>query len=528
MSNAAIDAINPESWPINSPIDAFGELEQLITSAQDDKILDSLPLDADEAIDSNYELRASVISERLWLLGYLNTSKDEARNLFTHNRNEFLRAVKHFQEDCDLEPDSWTGKLTWAALQGLISFEGANDFTLSPRGDGSYNLASKRAFQLRLNVLGLSPNRPEKDFSSVSLNALEDFQNILKSFKLLEFNHEQTKDFLDPLTVKFLLDHDSIINRVADLAVPSENGQLSYRFYRDAQWNLKSHMKKIQKFMVQLAKIELWLLGSDISIESTMDYPVLHFDGKNPLRFPEKNELGLALVDFYMGLTGRTRAESIQLSKTIRPEFFKEIQAQGNQGKLDETLTDSDATTAVLERLTQQSDIEQALTQGRSLGMKLWDGVKRIWNWFKNKVSAIIDFGKNIIRAFYRYATKGFQILKRAVVACIDAIDTWATGSIIHPANNTGVQISKDLDMHVVLGEGVSSDNNAWVGKRLKLYSTRFQFAARILAFVIDVLVSAPFQRWARFARALVSCLREIMPLYRELQIAEEAIALLA
>lgn len=517
----------PDSWLQADPVDAYGHFQQLIDSTEELHVLDALPLDESGADSWNYKIRAEVIGERLWLLGYLDGSKEQARNLFINDKKDFLNAVSSFQSECDLKVDSWTGKQTWAALQGLVSFEGADDFGLARNTMGEYPTAVLRAFQLRLKILGLSSEGPERHFKSLDHDALVKFRRILQSLKLLDFKQKNTQGLLDETTVQYLLDHDRIVNQVASLSSQNPSDEWIYRFYIDKSWSKANHLETMRRFLVQLAKIELWLLGSDISLSDEQDYSVLHFEGKKPLLNPKENAFGAALVSFYLNLMDKDEQEAVKFARTIRPEFFRDVQQQGLNTQSENILDEKDIGAEVLQKLNNQSSIDQALDEGKSLGMRLWDGIKRIWRWFKNKVSAIFEFGKNVVRAFYRYASKGYQILKRAVRACVETVETWVSGAIVVPENNSGVLISKDFDMQMLIGKAYVSTGDT-IGLRTRLYATRFMFAAQIASLIMRGLMTGALQQWARFAKVLVSGLRDIFPLYRELQKVENDLAAIA
>jgi len=503
----------PSRWRRLPATAAYGRLEDLADAAVEGEVLDVLPQSLDEGLEGDYGPRARVIGERLWLLGYFTGGREWARALFTEDRSAFLDAVGRFQRDARLEADTWTGPKTWQALEQLVKFE-AGALPEAWLGAEHWPAAVLRAAQLRLNALGLGAGKPGPRFDQPSRRAIRRFHRMLLALRVVGEDHG---DHLDVVTLPLLLDQDILIRAVADLAVPSPSGDgLRFRFFQAQGWDAATHREEMRQFLVQLVKVEFWLLGIDVKISGRDDYPVQSFGVLRPRGRPEKYALGRALLTFHEQLLGLSHGDAGQRSRCITPELFREL---ANMDQAPVQRSSDEAYGLVLSRLKSQSEVDAALEEGRSLGMRIWDGMKRLWRRFRRMVGGVarrlVELGHNLGRLFYRYAAKGFQILRRAIRAVTHSLAAWNDGGLVFGGSR--VRIHRDVDLDLYLLE---SGDRA-LGKRIALFGHRFLFASRILRMVLVGIVAGSLQRWARLARSLVAGLSDLIPLYREIQRAE-------
>jgi hypothetical protein len=538
----------PKAWLRDEPPEAYGKFETLLAEASQREVLSDLPASLEEsgaapgraeaAID--YELRAQVIGERLWLLGYLALEdKLQARRLYSKDQAAFLDAVSRFQDEAGLIQDGWVGKKTWTLLSNLVNFEPLpreagvtaeqaleDEPWNKPLGAGLNNRAVMRAAALRLHVLGLAKQPPGRGtaYRRPDQQAVTDFHRLLWSLGLVDrlFGDRLTKTSL-PL----LMNHDVIVEAVA---ASDRNEDDRFDFRRDNDWPQEAFTDMAQLFLTRLVQIELWLLGFDIDLQQLRRYacsgirkrPVFDpFEVQaDPLQadfYDPGGELEGRLREYYREFCGLGKIRARRFAEEIRPSLFQSLLNPRNEQVTAATrsLTEAEAYEAVLGSIQGTAKAEELLDTGRSLGLRIWDGLKRIWRWFKRQIVRVIEFGTNLARAFYRYASKGFSIVRRAVRAVVSSVQRYVTGEFDFAGVN--IRLDKDFDSLLLTPPHHPAEQVCQAGDRLQLFASRFLFAGRILGLVFRALVLSGMQRWARLAMTLAGELKRLIPLYREL-----------
>ena len=537
----------PGPWLDEEPPEAYGKFESVLTEASQRAVLSDLPASleesgaapgrAAEAID--YELRAQVIGERLWLLGYLALDdKQQARALYRQDRTAFLDAVARFQSEAGLKQDGWVGKKTWTLLSNLVNFEplpheaGAtaeqaleDEPWNRPLGEGLDNRAVMRAATLRLHVLGLAREPPGRGtpYRRPDPEAVTDFHRLLWSLNLTK-KLFVGKD-LNKASLPLLMDHDAIVEAVAKSDHDRDD---RFGFMRDSDWAEEAFTDMAQLFLTRLVQIELWLLGSDVDLQQTRRYACSGIRARPPFDpfaqpdpqadFHDPNgALEDSLRQYYHEFCGLNANQARRLAGEIRPSLFQSfLDPRNTQVSVRAApLREDEAYAAVLGSIGSSAKAEQLLDTGRSLGLRIWDGLKRLWRWFKRRIVKVIDFGRNLARAFYRYASKGFSIVRRAVRAVVASVQRYVAGRF----DLCGVQVrlDKDFDTLLLTPPAHPPEEIADAGVRLQLFSSRFLFACRILGLAFRAFALSAMQQWARLAVTLVGELKHLIPLYREL-----------
>lgn len=512
--------------------------EDTIESSARMGILEDRPAMESGIRDPQYEHLASAIGERLALLGYVDEASKTARTLFSRDQESFLQAVGTFQAEAGLTVDQWVGRKTWAALEYLVNFEASDvDYSdrLPPRllkYDPKLR-AVARAAKLRLHLLGLTSGRPSTRAPNASRRAISNFHETLKNLKILQRNPGES---WTAKSIQLLLNHDGLIQAVA--ALPEDSLEKSYPRPRRIAGKIRRAKRDKQKplklFLVKLVRIELWLLGLDVDITSKHLYPIGQFEGSRPRKNPEADPLGRQIAEFYRRFREITDDDAVrERAGQIDQELF---QAFVTLEPLHEEVVDEEAHKLLNEKLeaklTEESQILEALDQGRSLGLQLWDGIKRLWRWIKHQVLRIVDVGLNLARAFYRYALKGFRVVCTAVRAVTQSLNRYLSGNLNffgeHAANPPiQIRLKADFDMEIEVAPGCPLATVNMVGTRVKLFSSRFLFACRILSLVITGLKAAALSwaGWALLAKSLVQHVQELKPLYREIVAIEAQLA---
>jgi hypothetical protein len=509
---------------------AFGHLEELAGESLKKQVIEDLPRSENEAQVGDYRFRAQVIGERLWLLGYIGKKKFQAKALYNTDRPAFLEAVRKFQGEALLREDGWAGPKTWATLEELVSFEG---LPVTDRWFREPQLprAFQRSVQCRLHVLGLSRSGPDPEFKELDDEGVAELERVLVSLRLVEPDGATREEVLT-----LLLSQDRIAEAITRLVVkdPSRrrrSDEYVFRYYKHEDWSSRAHLRLMRKFILQIAKVELWLLGFDIDLDGKDNYPVKFFPAHGGSK---SRKVERALRSFYTDLANLGGAQARKFAAEIAPRFFRQIYLQSEMPpdregiEADPELSDIDY---LLERFRSREHIDEALVQGRSLGMRLWDGMRRLYRWFRKLIRRIVEIGQNLVRGFYRYASKGMQILRRSIRAFVESARTYITSEFRDAgADWPLVEFRRDLDVRIYSGADVTREGRIACGERMRLFSSRFRFGAQIIGLIFETLVFGVavglgnLLEWARFARSLVGRLRDITPIYREIQAVETSL----
>jgi hypothetical protein len=110
-------------------------------------------------------------------------------------------------------------------------------------------------------------NKPSVNFKLLETEALASFENIVKMFRIKPshfvtgFNSE---------TLNILFDQDVL---TGSLIIENSDQKISFS-YRVPSRNKAENVTLARKFIVNCAKIELWLLGYDIDIDGRDDFEI--------------------------------------------------------------------------------------------------------------------------------------------------------------------------------------------------------------------------------------------------------------
>ncbi len=483
-----------------------------LNPGQDSQHLEDLP----DAADMN-SVRLPVIARQLHLLGYLEDSMDGRSARRVAKSDRFRSAVGQFQAEAGLTVDHWVGRQTWEALSTLISFETKTQVNRWRRLDESYYPAFRRAVQLRLYCYGLANKIPQQNFSAIPRANLDKAEAVLRLLNAFPIDQAPTKQQIYTL----LLDPDQLLSLVADSPLTTQG--------------TRHEQPLLRRFLVNVAKIELWLLGLPSKIDSRDDYPVEGFKRatariRSGGRFGRTKvlrnaHLREALQEYWQRLQGYSRQDSSKRAQVLSGELFQSLRDPRVQpGVSGEPSTDDDYSAELIRTFESRGelarDVEESWRQGRSLGMRLWDGLKRLWRWVKRGIKTIIEIGKNLYRTFFRFALKAYKIARTAFSALGQSLEQYLAGRLNMPTGNTVVVgLSKDLDYLVVLPPDADSELLTAAANQVDRFSAAFYFASRLIGVFVDGLtkVVTGLAGWLRLLMSLVQSYRSLVPAYREL-----------
>ena len=476
-----------------SLVEPWGQFEDIVENAGNDWMIGIPPVNKKETYDiDSQRIRIQTIASRLWLLGYL-PKKIHSRRI-AQKLGEIQQAVIRFQGEANLKQDSWVGDKTWYALDELVGFESKLTEEQWFSG-GMINLKTEaavhRAIQLRLWCLGLYRNKPSANFKLLETEALSKFENIVKMFRIKTghfvagFNDE---------TIKILFNQDIL----TDSLITENYSQKTTFSYRITSRNKEGNDALAKKFIVNCAKIELWLLGYDVDI-----------DGRDDFEISDESKLYQAISRYYQHFENHKKPEADTLAKTISPALFRGMVAAN---KINNDNNTDDASAWIAREITTEREMENARSYLKEKGMRLWDGLKRIWRWFKKIGEKAITFLKeNIYMGFFRFTTKAFKIIKSGLSEVVKSLKIYWNGELV--VSQIIFRFSKDMDTTVYLPAGLHNEAAATAIGRLKKQSKAFVVACEITSLIFRI-----FRVTWTCAVGLIRLLYALLKGYRELK----------
>jgi len=447
-------------------------------------------------------VRFYVVAKQLWLLGYL---KDKPRRNISPSIQEtekFQSDLSRFQKDANITIDGWIGEETWKTLQELVSFESAINPSDWKTANGQYLPAFNRAIQLRQWAYGFVRSKPGYRFSGLKPKVAERVSILIQL--LCDLPQEDWR--------ATMLDADKMLAGATRTLLNPESIP-------------KDQHEHIRCLLISIARVELWLLGLEVDIDNADDYSVQHFGVKKKRirrgnRWVKVNasnrKLKNGLKAFWYDLVGQPSEAAKELCAEISVDLFQALQNPEQFSQETEAFNEPDFSQEAAKELCTTKKIDDGFRKYRSLGMKLWDGVNRVWRWIKKGIKKIACVANNLIRGFFRFATKSYLMIRTAFQAMASSMQQY----MMHQIKGTEphkVFIDKDCDYTVIAHPDFPSDSAV---KAIRCFSQRFVFSNKIVGLIVSLLISAiqGVIGWARFLYVLVKNYREIAAAYRALK----------
>jgi hypothetical protein len=495
--------------PDLEPLPSHDRLEAMfgtIGVAEREGVLSVLPEERSEV--RRAEVLASrivTVRTRLHLLGYLRRDTNRAEV------DDGLRsALRRFQQDAALEVDGWVGPQTWQALEQLVDFES------DPRIDHwtthrETHPAVWRAVRLRLFVFGL--------IAKPTLRSGAKIQRGLRRFTAVVWSLGLTATRLEAgfsaEVLRLLFDLDGLTAGLAREAPAGPRPPLDDIDRRDLE-------EYEQRFMRSVASIELWLRGIQAPLDGRGEL------GPTPSRLSldATPSLGGALSEFWQS---RGRSADVMgfadRSHTVDRAFFRELRASDAEGEAGDV---DGGSLMVYEQIgaLRQAERETVWEQMRSLGSRIWDGVKRVWRWVRSlirrvgtAIRQVLAWARNLARLAYRYALSSFAVVRRAIVATAAAVDFILRSPLEgSDAEHTVIVRDADLDLTLVTDPSGDASTGLTLARTLRGHGLAFQasisLVMRLVRLVIQVFSSMTLpSSWFGLILALVRLFREIRSL---------------
>lgn len=472
-------------------------LGDAVMQAKQDNIISPLPEREPSGSDDYAASRMRTIRNRLFNLGYLdvdskNTALDDA----------LRNGIRSFQEEAGLTQDAWVGEKTWSALQALVSFEEPAHLAGWFNG-GKANPALIRATHLRLFVFGLMSDKPKAINRPMIRGGLGRFIEAVDALGLgigkIGIENLTPDLYLDTLTLLF--DEDELIRRlgVSERLMPNQH----------------TGLQSARALIINIAKIELWLLGYDV------DPRGFHHDdmfiGRKATELSIASPLFKAMKQFWIdkGQSARSTMRSrTYLNKSFR-KFFSELYHDTMLDQADE-LPDSDE---LFQQFSDDKDFIQTVWDHvKTFGARLWDGMKRIWGWFrrviKSAAKAVGAFIKGVSRIAYHYILKSYEAVQAVVKAVVHSIRFFTQQRLdISGLNRTVIFHDLDFDFKAVVHSGDAPEDVRTIVDSLNRKSRIFKISCKIFSALLNVLkgvVKGAFTGWAALLMSLLKLYKRV------------------
>ena len=495
-----------------SPSQQLGMFETIFETAKVNGIVSATPESDEETYTvQSQQVRIQTVAARLWLLGYLpeKIPPNEIKKKKTIIRN----AVIQFQGDANLKKDYWVGDKTWYALDELVSYEShfsPEHWFVEDEIIGNAFESINRAAQLRLWSLGLIDERPSKEFRQLQSSDLSDFKKILQLFSI---KHNPNKIGLNRYSLELLFDQDAFSVAISKSKYPNRDAFL---------YNIKAvvnstpevddipKLKELgRKFVVNCARIELWLLGFDVVIGAKVSNRLMR-----KMTTRKRGNLRKELTRYYQLFGKKEIGLASSLSNRISPNFFIDI-AAANQ--IDGETNFDDASEEISKNIKSTSEVSEAWNYIKTKGMRLFDGLKRVWRWIKKMGKKVAGFIKNnIFKAFFRYVSKAYKIAAKGIKNIVASFKVYFKGGLV--LENSYFEFSKDMDTTVFLNENATIENLQSGIDKLRSQSKAFNLGCRIVGWLFKIFkdLVLGYIGWAKLLFALIKSYKEIRLLYQD------------
>ncbi len=469
-----------------------------IEDAREKDIISPLP-DSEPVASADYaRSRILTIRNRLFNLGYLKSDNKKAR------LDKTLKSgIAGFQRDAaktidGFVIDGWVGEQTWTALQELVSFEETSNI-LRWFNDGEACPALIRATHLRLYALGLIDAKPGqfvKDF----IPSLQHFGDICR---ILTLSGNTVSPSLCQPTIALLFDQDALIKRLAQCTAPKKNPE----------------RKIIQSFVMNMARIELWMLGFAIEPDGSQTDLAAMLNRNIELKI--RSSMFKALKSYWAyhkGDSSKANIPALLFVKSSFPDFFKQL--------VIDTSTDAGMDADEIYDCLNENHIslDTVWEHVKSFGSRLWDGLKRLWGWFKNMVrkvaGSILSFTENISRLAYQYILHSYEGVKAVIRGFTDSVFYLVSTEIKTPEHvKTVIRHDADFDFKVLVHDADKPADVTALAETMEIRSRIFNISSRILASLIALLkyIVTGFVGWAWLLMGLLKLHKRLDRLAPEL-----------
>ena len=442
---------------------SIGELARTLDEASDEGRV--APLDAPDSGELDPD-RVRVLRSRLYMLGYIDA--DNGRGEWDGALDIACRA---FDREAALPRAD--ARASWDALDELVCVE--RPLRIREWLDNPDRMpALRRAAHLRLFCLGFAPLGPRpRDTGDELARGLGAFVQLLG---LLDPSDPVIADFSAPLLER-LFDHDGWIERFA-----ASGDTIGIRQPANAsRAETLANRERVRTFVLAVARIELWLQGY-----SALPRPRVPADAQGLSETVRR-----AMLDFWAD-----QPEELRPGKSDRADvdggFFRRLAALRREA---ERAGNRDAEMFAL--LETDADLQrQVRDEVRSLGARIWDGVRRAARWihalFDRVAKTVRQVARNIARVLYGGAARALGLLRNSMCAVIEAARFVTPGTMqgSDPAHLV-VRHDADFDLLLLVNASGNRTTSMAIATRLSLQARLAAVGVRIVGHVAELLTDA-------------------------------------
>lgn len=501
----------------NIAIEKIAAVKADVDTAENDEFF--VPLPDSEPEKSRDRSRVKTIRNRLFILGYLE--KDTGRG----NIDDTLKiAIQEFQKEAGLTPDGWVGeKETWPALQELVSFENPIDLLQWYNSDRP-KPALRRAIALRLFVLGLREKGPA--------SADEDIETGLQYFgriwQILKLGETRSQPGLNLEWLALLFDMDGLSKRLSEAGNDLSREQLA----------------KVHSLVINAAQIELWLMGypvrpggydlvkcetSHTTPDGLTDWDVWIKSKTVTQYYTVKRRIKLhkALHQFWIdhGKDDKT-ADEFSVNFLQNFSFFFQIVAAGLQADKDMSIVHQQEhlETFLIDRKNQIPLVWEKL---KKIGARIWDGIRRVWGWFKRMVTHLkdrtLEIGTNLTRIIYDFALESFTVVANVFKSIGTTIEI-ITKPVMPGSNTDQVVFFRDLDFDSkVVVHRYADHQKVMDCCEILLWKTRlFAFGCHVIGTFVSILNDVFRTGWTAYFGLVLTLIKLRSVKYKFKSLADE------
>ncbi len=410
--------------------------------------------------------RIGVARSRLYNLGYL--WKDNQRQ---ETDPDFLSALGSFQTEAGLSLNQALDDASWLALEQLVGFESHTDLDRWFR-DGVPLPVLARAAHLRLLAFGLLDNLVKPTGERLKQGAQErelktGLDRFVRVVRLLRLSENPLAPDLVPDTLKILFDQDRLVDRLAEMG---RGMTVRHRAGAGAGAGEKREDNLLViEFVRGIARIELWLAGFATKPRRQFDYD----------HGGAEQSLNQAMTEFWRSQPEAERPRPSERLE-ISGEFFTRLRQLTRTAQVQ---TIQRLSPLVEEVIGDKDMAEGVKTQMRTLGARLWDGIRRAMCWLSSKLAGIGTLANritNLARVIKTAALGLYRDARLLLEACAASLRFILCSSYKPPASDAVLLLrDRDFDLSLLVDKQADPAPVAAFLREFSLHCRLFAISAR-------------------------------------------------
>jgi len=230
-----------------------------------------------------------------------------------------------------------------------------------------------------------------------------------------------------------------------------------------------------------------------------------------------------ALVSYWAihkGHISKAQVPARLFIKQSFPQFFSQLMTDTSTEDAGEM--DGDELYACLEE--KHVSMNTVWEHVRIFGSRLWDGIRRVWGWFRNIIrhigGAITAFIKDLSRLVYQYALYSYETVKTVIRGFCESVAYLVSPEVALPAAMMSrIHHDGDCDFIILVDESYAPADVTAEAELLEIKSCIFRISTYILSTLVAALksVAAGIAGWAWLLSGLLRLHRCIVRLAPEL-----------